>query len=377
MSGPKGYSLRLAAEVRRARDEAAARVRCGASLARRADAVRRLVALGGEAAPGRDPDLTSASLERLELMEQELADEVQVLLDAERSTKAALVRRQLAATFDQLGEITDVVPTMAAAPSRAAPRTVDAGEVRESLVRCLDRIAHLDDGAQEELTGAVAAVRSLLDAGQAVHADVALMSVQTRCEAAARAQRERERVARQAGLLVVRAADLEGPLGQDIRDRAERCTAKEELAAVEELERQVRAQLTAEQDRRFIVRQTEEALRELGYEVGEGMVDLAGSGAAVVRRPDLPDHAVEISFAAQAPRVLTRVVALGETTRQRDVEAEEITCQDLLALGRLWAERGVQAELYSHAEPGEVALKRVSDGRARPSRRATRERRLP
>lgn len=377
MSGPKGYSVEIAAEVRRARAEAAARARCDELRRRRDEVSRRVVALGAQASPRRTSDLTRMGLEKLEVLERDLSGEIQALVDAESRATADIVRRQLAETFEQLGEITGVVPTMHAAPARAARPTVDADGVLESLTRCLDRVAHLDQPTREELTDDVAVVRRLLDEGQAVQADALLMSLQTRSERAARAQRERERVARQAELLGIRAADLPGPLGQDVRARAERCTTKEELAAVEELERQVRVQLSREEDRRFIVLQTQAALRELGYEVGEEMLDLAGVAPVVVHRPDLPDHAVEISFAAQAPRVLTRVVALGETTPQRDVEAEEITCQDLLALGEMWADRGVRAELYSHAEPGQVAVKRVQEGRTRTARRATRERGLP
>lgn len=372
MSGPKGYDIQLSAEVRRRQEETSARSRCSALIERRAATASMLKSI--TAAPhtiASVPDLERLALTELERTERGLATEVAALEQKLADAKATRVKAEIAKAYTVVQNTHIALPNLRDlrgdhAPPASAP-TDAIGSVRESLSRCLTRIAQIDESARSRLLNLADNVQSLLQGGHIGAADRVLLELQTETEQHLRQQLVRSHVAAEAADLVVRAADLPGAQARALRARASTCVTMSELAALKNVERELRSAYVKERDRTYIVQQTRLALRDLGYEVGSDFEVSALAGQAVlVHRPDLPDHAVHVRFAAGAPRVLTRVIALRSTSRQRDTEVERITCNDLAALQDAWRDSGVLSTLYHRVAAGERPVERIAGAVAEP-----------
>lgn len=193
--------------------------------------------------------------------------------------------------------------------------------------------------------------------------------------AAVRQEKAHAAIRAEAAELALRLAEVPGTdaLKADLRaiDR------RESLAAARERVTAAAAAHRAELDRGFVVQQTADALRELGYELDEDFEVLASAGErAVVHRPDLPAHGMQVVFPDGSATMLTKVVAVAETTVSADLAAEEITCQDVGRIRAALLERGVTGEATFQKEPGAVPVERVEikDGARRARSRAARRR---
>lgn len=377
MSGPKGYQVQLSQAVRRAQAEVATRARCRALISRRDTAAARLEALTAAPAPAPAHKLQQQTLEQLQSLEHDLTEQVQQLEHLEHDAQRAAVRQQLRQSFRDITSAINIPTAAPGAPPAASHSATWARNIAHSLARCIDRMSTLDDAARTALMPQIDTVRTALTAGNAAGADHALLDIQTACERAARAQRERDAIRQQTDALTLRTADLTGPEADRLRARALACTTRAELVTVQRDEQTLRASLEAQRNRAYVIDQTSQALRDLGYEVGAEFTALACDKPVIVRRPDLPDHGVELTFVPQAARVLTRVVAFGATSTQRDTEVETITCQDLTRLQGAWQNHGIEATLFHHNLPGTMPVKRTA---AQPRQRPAaehRERNLP
>lgn len=379
MSGPKGYNVKVAADERRRQAKIAAqnvaRARCSALLGQRNDMIAEAAALGDALPIGEGLLVVDTmgldDLQRTQaLLERELS-QLQGLVQAARATAT---RRSMASLLeDWVVDVSDLPRVEALLENRSD--TADRGtRVRASLDRCINRIAALDEATRPQLVERSNQVLRLLADGLTAEADLALLDLQSRTETEAKVQHARDSVQRDGAALAVVAADLPGTAGAAIRSRALACTTREELAAVAAAEVAERQRIEAEHDRAFIISQTCNALRELGYEIGAEPSVIATSGSLVARKPDLPDHGLELSFTPNAPRMLSRVVAFADTSPTRDAEVERITCADLEHLSDELGKRGVETERYHHSAPGEVPMKRVGPPSRVRTSSATKER---
>jgi hypothetical protein len=76
----------------------------------------------------------------------------------------------------------------------------------------------------------------------------------------------------------------------------------------------------------------------------------------LARRDDLPKHALQVSVDATAGVLQTRVVAVGQTTIEEDVSAEEDTCDDALVLIQRLSGHGIESETLFHRAAGEMPV---------------------
>jgi hypothetical protein len=161
-----------------------------------------------------------------------------------------------------------------------------------------------------------------------------------------------------------------------VRTAAEAARTDADVDDAEAAAGRLRRQHEAEQDREYVVHQTRVALAELGYEVGEEFESVAvAGGPAVVTRADLPDHGLQLRFLPGSQRLLSNVVAFGDTSAVRDEEVEDITCHDIEALQEAWRREGIEGEFRHRQAPGAVRVERVSRPRTT-SRTTGRERSL-
>lgn len=352
----------------------AARARCRALLAMIQVAETDAERLGATT-EGLRADLAEvaerANLRDLNSLQQQLLANLEGVESAVRGARRAAVRAHLLAAH-QVATTGRMTPPAQSSAVAAGERSRAA--VEESLARGLERVATVDDAPRRALLALADRVRAKLAADDVAAADSALLTLQSETERAVRRQRVLERVRLEAGRLVARTSDLTGPEVDALHSRALSCRTPAELDEVVEHAHALRAADDAERDRLYVIAQTRSALRELGYEVGEEFSELAQSGAAaVIRRPDLPDHGLRIRFAPSDGRVVTNVVAFGDTSAQRDAEVEELTCADLALVQEEWSSRGIGSTLVSHRAAGERPVERVDAARSRRSQSAAKD----
>ena len=362
MSGPKGYGVQLSPAVRRAQEERRLRVQCLAQVGRAEDARTAAADLGHPLPAFHAPRVESMTLEALQQLEQQLTITVSSAESALEEARRAAARNQLAPIRAALTGITADVPAVSRVGKGGAATMSDrAVELRASLSRCLDRATELDRTHWDWIEAESSRVIASLDSGDIASASRLLLALQSSTQQAADAARRAANIKSRARDITVSLADLVGAEADGVRCRLAACTSETDLTALQAEAAQVRANAERERDRSYVIAQTRAALRELGYELGPNFDTLAASGDAVIaRRPDLPDHGVQVRFATGASRVLTRVIALADSSAERDIEIEEITCHDLGELQVIWQRHGVHSSLYHHLAPGERPVEHLT-----------------
>jgi len=178
-----------------------------------------------------------------------------------------------------------------------------------------------------------------------------------------RAQAQENALRAEAEQLALSIADVVGALADRARADLAAVHDRASLKAAAALARSARDEHITVREREFVIEQTVEALRELGYTVDESFREAAVAGQfAVATSGRMPDHGLQFKFPAADNRMLTNVVAVrdGSTTEQ-DVAAEEATCVDLGDVERQVNQRGVYLQRRRQQPPGAVPIERKGD----------------
>lgn len=376
MSGPKGYQLELARRARIARETDAARARC-ANLVERIQATRRSAAAIGRVLPQELPHAGRGDLEGYLAQEVELTQ----LLDA---SEAELTRARQGAATEHLqvlwagqAPLSLTIPT----GSRASSARPDAAtgmrraDLAAQVTRCVDSLAELSDQLQQVFVARCQQLYGDLAIEALGVLDARLMTLKTDIENAREAGRAQTRLRRRVADLLGSLADIDPaePELVEVREFAAGVGDAAQWHVLQDRARSLRARVESERDAAFVLDRTKAALMHLGYAVGPDLLVSASmpGHTVIATRPDLPEHGLRIQVLDNG-KVLTRVVAFGETDPSRDREVEEVTCQDLGRVQESWAAADLTGTLFLHHPPGEREVLRVEAGPATATRPAAR-----
>lgn len=341
MSGEKAHYARVVSEDElRRRALSAARARCGELQSELANLASQVE---GQPASVRITD--SDELQALQSIEQELHSAI-------RDTKAALSLQQSRARLEVISSRMKVgaYQEVTLAITQRSP----ASPQHEKRARMLERLSEVESQATlDALTERISETvrlsqseqqRSLLELDQEITAVVKQQRVRIRCQSDARAE-------------VLKLAHVEGDVADSIRSRALAVTDQLALASFRAEVRDVLAEAEREANAAFITQQAMLVMADLGYTVDEPfeLIEQNGDGF-FARRDDLPEHALQVSVDSTAGVLQTRVLAVGQTTTNDDVRAEDVTCDDALALVKRLRGRGVESEALFYRSAGELPV---------------------
>lgn len=176
-----------------------------------------------------------------------------------------------------------------------------------------------------------------------------------------------ERTQARADLLAIDAASIDDPEAQDLAEFISNTGATADLDDLEARVAEFRERSEAEEDRRFVIDRAREALRDLGYTVGEEFVEAALRGPVVVAAPSSPGVGIELDFQPGRSSLVTETVAL--TPDVDDLVAAQAGCAVMDALDEALKASGVEVVVESETPPGAHPLKRVgsaTQSQARP-----------
>gem|GEM_PF-3670838 len=184
-------------------------------------------------------------------------------------------------------------------------------------------------------------------------------------------QRVRRRCQTDAEAEVLKIAHVEGALADSIRSRAQSVTDQSALTALRGEVKDVLEEAEREANASFITAQAMLVMAEIGYVVDEPfeLIEQHGDGF-FARRNDLGKYALQVSVDATGGVLQTRVVAVGETTVEEDVRAEEETCDDALALVQRLSGHGVESEVVFHRASGDLPVAKTPRTAPRRKKRA-------
>ncbi|WP_125567822.1 hypothetical protein [Nocardioides baekrokdamisoli] len=230
--------------------------------------------------------------------------------------------------------------------------------VRASIGRALDLVARVEDPAHRRRLATLAdrALR-VLDEDRA-QARGHLNTIRSEAQASLRLQSARTLLAKRAEAARHDYADVGGERAQVLRDGLQHVVGQADLDAIEAELTQIRDAATAEADRRYVIEQAAEALRDLGYQIGDEFVPSALEQRTVVRTPNLPGYGVELDFQKKRRRLVTEVVAY-TADRRGDLAAEEAFCEHLEALAEKLGD-AVALTREQTIEPGAAEVVRIS-----------------
>lgn len=368
MSGPKGVSYRVvSAEEERRRAIAAAQARCRQLRHELAATREERDAMAGASAttertPAFEGDLDLDGFNRLA---SRLEGELRVARAEVVAARRHRVSLDLSASYGAASaeRLTDALLPTAAATAAADPEPgVDpASRLLQRVERCIGLSSGIDDEpARESVLTALAAARAAALAHEDGHAERDLLRAQTDIDRLLREQATAERARERAEHAVLDLADVTGTEADGVRAAARRVRTMAEAEIVAGDVARLRAEHAADEDRRFVVSETRAALVELGYELGGDFEVVALSGSpTVITRAGMPDHGLQLTFLPDTTRLLSNVVAFGETSPTRDREVEDLTCHDLEALQARWSEHGIDGEFKHRRDAGSVPVERV------------------
>lgn len=344
-----GYAVVSQVELNR-RCVESARLRC-VSLAARLQSVASQ--MGQRAFIADAP--TSISVTAWEGYEAELREQLE---QAFVETEAAVFRTQAA-------DVTAIVPTWEPTGgwfeygSMEEEVDEEAEErVRLSIHRALELVARMDDSVHRQRLATLAdrALRVLEEDRAAARGH--LNVIRSEAQASLRLVSARRILAKRVEEARHDYADVIGDRADVLRDGLQHVVDQKDLDAIEAELTQIRDAAAAEADRRYVIEQAAEALRDLGYEIGEEFVPSALEQRTVVRTPDLPGYGVELDFQKKRRRLVTEVVAY-TADRRGDVAAEEVFCEHLDELaGKLGETVALTRE--QTIEPGQAEVVRVA-----------------
>lgn len=358
-----GYAVVSHVELNRRAVEAA-RLRC-ASLAAR---IRSVLAQAGDRVEVAEPP-TSISVTAWQRYEAGLREQ----LEQAFSRIEADAYRAHAAEVSQIVTSWQPDETWVEEPGEAESLPDGAAEerVRASIGRALELVARVEDPAHRQRLATLAdrALRILEEdrAGARGHLTV----IRAEAQASLRLQAARTVLAKRVEAARHDYADVIGERADVLRSELAHVVGQQDLDAIEAEFIGLRDAATAEADRRFVIEQAAEALRDLGYDIGEEFVPSALEARTVVRTPDLPGYGVELDFQKKRRRLVTEVVAY-TADRRGDLAAEEAFCVHLDALADTLGEAVVLTREQT-IQPGAADVVRVAAS-ATPIERAETER---
>ena len=205
-------------------------------------------------------------------------------------------------------------------------------------------------------------VSDLLGQAQAVRSNADFLKLKTTIRHLVKAQTDRlAELERQADEKARQAAEAARKVVEELECQEAAAQAQHELEMQQQL---------AELERRYVQAQMEDALKELGLNVGESFETVDGQTTVFV--PDLPDNPgyglqlrIQPDNANPAQgKIFTQIVAERPTTAAQDKQVEEQACDKVVfGLANQMAQRGVQTNVFHQLAPGERRLAiRNADG---------------
>lgn len=355
MSGEKAHRAHVVSpEELHRRAVTAARARCESLHGQLGNLASHL-----EGKVSRVTGTSSGDLGALQSIEQELHSAI-------RDAKAALSLQQSRARLELI--ITKVEIDATQQVTLGLVERSATSHLQPRVIRLLDRLSEIESQALlEDLTARVshAAIlgdherqRALLELDHEISTEVKQQRVRRRCQTDAEAE-------------VLKIAHVEGALADSIRSRAQSVTDQSALTALRGEVKDVLEEAEREANASFITAQAMLVMAELGYVVDEPfeLIEQHGDGF-FARRNDLGKYALQVSVDATGGVLQTRVVAVGETTVEEDVRAEEETCDDALALVQRLSGHGVESEVVFHRASGDLPVAKTPRTAPRRKKRA-------
>jgi hypothetical protein len=139
-------------------------------------------------------------------------------------------------------------------------------------------------------------------------------------------------------------------------------TAKDVKALQKEANELIKAEKKAA-DEAFIQTVLEEELAKLGFNIADGFKLTDYGRIAIVDCPDNPGYGLRIQHNPDKGRIMTRVVAFGDSTPEEDAAVEEITCKSVYQIAGNLRKRGVSTALVSEKQPGTYPVDKIAGGR--------------
>lgn len=378
MSASRGIAYRVVSAeelLRRETDDFRRRLdaRCALLQVLRAE-VGRTVCESVGVAPSRDSSLMV--LNEMRQFETELTRHEKTLREVAAAERAHAASAVLKSQVASLKMTVDVAVTT---PSRARERTTprEAPGLQQRLQRVLEVASQLADrdlqGQVREMAEDVTTALGSDDVGRGGQLVTHLEQVVT---AAARQSRAKALVESEVVKVELQYSALDpevaGPALLELRGaktlaQVEACARG--LAKLDENRR-------AESDRHFVMEQSLEVLREMGYVVD---IDPGEATNTVVATSDRwPHYGLQLAFRSDLASVHTAPLAFDETDSRDDIAFEEATCRDLDAMRTKLAVRGVNTDLFHHVPAGALAIRHEDrrDRKRTRSRPKTKERGL-
>lgn len=356
MSGPKGATYVLTPAERARQALAAARVRLAAAQQRVAAAEALVL---DAAPPPRSPRHSAA--------EDAAAVDAQVeelLGHAERLEAIHHQRRQDALVARMTREVTDLTITLPAGPApgmRRARATAPAEPARpagaDKIAALAQRVAALHNAQALDLLNRLGLAADLARGTDRVRAAQALDSVAAEVTRAERAEAGRHALDRQRAACLVSFADVPVAEADAWRALAEADSEVALARARAGLEQaRERAQRVARQQ--FVLQQTEDAFRALGYRTEVAPGD--GSDTLVAHKPGWDRHGLRLLFPVGQDAFSSIPEAYGASAAQDDEAFETESCRDIQAVFDRLATRGVDVLTHLALEPGQQPVRRVA-----------------
>lgn len=378
MSGPKGIAYRVVSAeelLRRETDDFRRRIdaRCALLLVLRAE-VGRTVCENVGVAPSRDASLMV--LDEMRQFERDLTRHEEALREAfsvERAHAASAALKSQVASLKLTVDVGMTTPPRA----RESATSLEAKGLQRRFQRALEVASQLaDSDLQGRVRGIAEDVTTALGSddvgrgGQLVtHLEQVVTAATRQARAKALLESEVGKVELQYSALDPEVAGLALVELREAKTLAQVAACARGLAKLDESRR-------AERDRRFVMEQSLEVLREMGYVVD---IDPGEATNTVVATSDRwPHHGLQLAFRSDRANVHTAPLAFDETDSRDDIAFEEATCQDLDAMRTKLAERGVATDMFHHVPAGGLGVRREGrrDRKRTTSRPKTKERGL-
>lgn len=314
-----------------------------------------------------DPDHLEADAERFERAALDLGRRVGEMVVDRREAHFAAAVRDLAATFSPIAPLDPLAPRRPT--SREDGRAGDAASAaaiasRLSVECAVDEHQRCDALVRDVASESEPTRRAVLVSALRQH-------VQAVNQAVERERRNRER----ASALEAELDGLAGEAVERMRGKLRGLDRRGELpVGLEEEVRRVRDGAIADRDRRFVLEQAADVLRELGYDVdGDFVASVSSAEGRIVPIGDVGTHGMRLR--ARDGRLLANLVRFdvdGRLDPSADGGAAETMCSTYAEVERLLADRGIDTRRDVDLAPGSG---NVEVRREAPIRRTDRSRR--
>ena len=280
-----------------------------------------------------------------------LAEKVRPRYYKDHAKKVIARQREGRAALDLSGITFDLAP---AAPP-VAPACDD--RARQRLTAEINRVLEIvgtidDDGTREELSASARAILASEDLAQA-RGD--LMTLKDRANTVLTVQALR----REAADAILAIAQYETPEADLLRARAASIATDEDLRSLTKDIEALCAEENRKADAAFIQQALEEALAELGFDLGEGFNLTEYGTVAYAKHEDYADHLIRMQFNPKNGKMFSRVVSLGDTDAEEDAAVEEASCEKVHAIAEKMGELGVDVNLVHEVQPGGAPVEHV------------------